>query len=261
MGFRPITSVKSLETGADFNSAVSSNFKSMYDGFVDKRLTEKHKHKPSKAFAPSQIRCNRLSFFRLRGVEPDEDQPINRSLEFQADLGTFCHQVIQKDLKDNIGDNFVDVEEYFNTHTIEFEYELTRKDEFETFIKFINPPVKFAVDGIIKIGEEYYLLEIKTSEYQSFKKLSGPKESHIDQAKCYASLLGLKHILFVYQDRLYGDIKCFEVTLQEYERTEIIENMKSVMHDAEVGVAPSKLPSGDYWCTYCKYKKRCKEWG
>lgn len=261
MGFRPITSVKSSECGADFNSAVSSNFKALYDSFVEKRIAEKHEHKPSKSFAPSQIRCDRLSFFRLRGVDPDENLPLNRSLEFQADLGTFCHQTIQRDLKNNLGPNWVSVKDYLDNIQLPFEYKLTVKDEFETYVKFIEPPVKFAVDGIIKIGDEYYLLEIKTSEYQSFKKLSAPKSQHIDQAKCYASLLKLQKVIFLYMDRLYGDVKCYTLEVPKYEQADILDHMQSVMHDAKVGVAPSRLPSGDYFCTYCKYKKRCKEWG
>lgn len=262
MGF---TSITSSEFGLNFNSSISSNFKDMYDNIVYQKYKESEERKPSRTFAPSSFRCDRLSFFRLRGVDPDPAVEINTSLEFSAMLGTACHEEIQKNLKNAIGDQWVDVPTFLTSaHKLSrdpYDYVIRKYGELETQIEFFNPPVKFSCDGIIKIGGEFYLLEIKTSEYQSFKALKEPKPQHIDQIKCYCSLLELHKALVLYQDRLYGDTKCYEITVQDYEMHEIYDRMNKILDYVDKNIAPPRLPSGDYWCTYCKYKKRCSQWG
>ena len=254
-------SIAATEIGLNFNSSVSSNFKDLYDHIVYQKYKKAEERKPSQTFAPSSFRCDRLSFFRLRGVDPDPVLDINTGLEFSAILGTACHEEIQSNLKNSIGDQWVDVTEYLKTHELSHEYQINKHGELETQIEFFDPPVKFSCDGIIKIGEDFYLLEIKTSEYQSFKSLKEPKPQHIDQVKCYCSLLEISKALVLYQDRLYGDTKCYEVIVQDYEMREIFDRMSKVLSYVEMNIAPPRLPNGDYWCNYCKYKQRCKQWG
>lgn len=257
MAFRKLTE----DIKPSFNSAVSCNFKSLYDSIVHRNNESKANHKPSKTFAPSSIRCNRLSFFRLRGIDPDVNQVVDDKLEFQAMLGTACHESVQRNLKDGLGDDWVDVKDYLKSHPIQFEYEISNRSEFESFLKFENPPVRFACDGILKVGDEFYLLEIKTSEYQAFKNLETIKEQHLAQVQCYCSLLNLKKALVLYIDRMYGETKCFELEFTQSQLDEVLDNMQYVMQCREDNIAPASLPKGDFWCTYCKYKKRCADWG
>ena len=135
------------------------------------------------------------------------------------------------------------------------------KQRLKRIFEFYDPPIRFACDGIVKIGDEYYLLEIKTSEYSSFKSLDAPKEQHIDQVKCYCSLLGLRKALVFYIERSTGETKCFEVVLSDEDVAKTFEKIRRVLQSVEDNVAPPRLPSGDYWCTYCKYKIRCSQWG
>ncbi len=258
MGFK---SIKSLQQGKDFNSALSCNFKNMYDKIVLDKYTLQEKHKPSQTFAPSAFRCDRMSFFRLRGVEPDEDVNINPSLSFSAMLGTACHLEFQSNLKSSMSEYWVDVCEYLEEYDLDHEFVVSAKSEFETQLEFLSPPVKFSCDGILKFGDTYYLLEIKTSEYQSFKTLDKPKSQHIDQITCYCALLELEHALVVYQDRLYGDIKCYELNISLQDRYDVFKRMERVIDNVRSNIAPPKLAENDYWCTYCKYKKRCDQWG
>ena len=233
----------------------------MYDKIVYEKYKAMEESKPSQNFAPSSFRCDRLSFFRLRGVDPDEVVDVNVGLDFAAMLGTACHLEIQSNLKNSIGDQWVDVEEYLKVKNISHPYEIVRKTEFETNIQFLNPPVKFSCDGIIKLNEKYYLLEIKTSEHQSFKTLREPKSQHIDQIKCYCSLLELNDAIVLYQDRLYGETKCYELHVADYEMRDIFARMENVMEYVKKNIAPPRLDNTDYWCVYCKYTKRCKQWG
>ena len=253
--------ISDIDSGLNFNSAISSNFKDLYDKIVYDKYEASEKRKPSQSFAPSSFRCDRLSFFRLRGVDPDPVQVINTELSFSAMLGTACHEEIQANLKSVIGDQWVDVSDYLDAHTLSHDYKIMKHGELETRIEFLNPPVRFSCDGLLKFGDEYYLLEIKTSEYQAFKSLKAPKEQHIDQIKCYCSLLEIHKALVLYQDRLYGTTKCYEVKVTDYEMGEIFNRMNRVLEYVDKNIAPPKLPSGDYWCSYCKYKQRCKQWG
>ena len=56
---------------AKFNSAASSDFIDLYESIVDRRITARNAEPKHKTFAPSSFRCPRVSWFRLRGVQPD----------------------------------------------------------------------------------------------------------------------------------------------------------------------------------------------
>ena len=258
MGFKPITEVRGL--GTNYNSKVSENFKLLYDKLRYEEYKAKEEQASSKTIAPSSFRCDRISYFRLRGVDPDPVLDVDIALNFKAMLGTACHEDIQRLLSTSIGDQWIDVEDYLNWVKPPYKYEVV-KDGYESKITFQNPPIRFACDGIVKIGQEYYLLEIKTSEYSSFKELNKPKDQHIDQVICYCSLLGLKKALVLYIERSTGETKCFEVNVSNEQVQETFDRIHRVMQSVEDNVAPPRLPNGDYWCTFCKYKKRCKQWG
>lgn len=258
MPFKPVSSINS---GVSFNSAVSGNFKALYDKILHDKYLKQESRKGSRTFAPSSFRCDRASFFRLRGADPDPVLSVNMQLEYSAVLGTASHKEIQENLKNSLGDQWVDAVDYLNSKQLSHTYKINHHGELETLIEFTCPPVKFSCDGILKIGQKYYLLEIKTSEHQSFSKLSEPKPQHVDQVQCYCALMEFDNALVFYQDRLYGDTKCFEVSVPDYVKSSIFERMEKVQEYAKNNIAPPRLPRGDAWCTYCKYKKRCDTWG
>ena len=258
MGFRPITEVQKI--GTNYNSKTSQNFKLLYDNLRFEKYKANEERMSSKTIAPSSFRCDRISYFRLRGVEADPVKDVDIALNFKAMLGTACHEDMQKLLCESIGDQWVDVADYLASSGVPYDYTVTHEG-YECKIEFYDPPIRFACDGIVKIGDEYYLLEIKTSEYSSFKSLDAPKEQHIDQVKCYCSLLGLRKALVFYIERSTGETKCFEVVLSDEDVAKTFEKIRRVLQSVEDNVAPPRLPSGDYWCTYCKYKIRCSQWG
>ena len=124
-------------------------------------------------------------------------------------------------------------------------------------------PVRFACDGIVKFHGKVYLLEIKSAEFSSLNDLVEPKAKHIDQVKAYSMLLHIPDILFLYIDRQYGELKCFEVNVPDYEQEWVKEKMQNVLDLVEANIAPEGLPVGDPDCTQnmCPYWKKCKEWG
>lgn len=245
---------------ARFNSELSSDFLNFYESALDESILEGETRIPSRTFAPSQIRCKRVSWFRLRGVLPEQEESANRSLDFTAKIGTACHQNIQQILIKQLGKDWIDVEEYMKSANLPYKYTCT-KCEFETKVEIEDPPIKFAPDGIIFYKGKYRLLEIKTSEYSSFDKLIDAKPQHIDQVVCYGTLLNLPDVLFLYQDRMYGNLKCFEHHITDGEMIIMRTMIKEVQHCVEKNIAPPK-PEDTKYCSpsYCRYYNKCREW-
>lgn len=250
-----------------FNSAVSCDFLDAYNAIVDKEIIEKNEGPKQRTFAPSQMRCDRVSWFRLRGVDPDKISQPDRGLTFTADVGTACHENIQNRLIRDLGEDWITVQQWVDANPDFFnDYDMTLDTSRgnETLIELRKPfPVRFACDGIIKFQNKVRLLEIKTSEYNSWNDLTEPKPKHLDQIKCYATLLHIPDVLFLYQERNYGECKCFEVTVSESEQAALKERMTHIMELVDANIAPDGLPIGDDWCSpsMCPYHAKCKEWG
>lgn len=248
---------------AKFNSATSSNFIDFYENIVDNKIAAQNAEPKHKTFAPSSFRCPRINWFRLRGVQPDEITSPDRTLDFSANIGTACHEIIQKNLSEALGEDWIDVGEYLKSLNLDWDYSVT-KSGYETLIEIHSPiPIRFACDGIIRFNGKLYLLEIKTSEYASFDELTNPKEQHEDQIKCYSTLLQLEDVLVLYQDRLYGGLKCYEVKVTSADNRAVWDRFKYVQDMVDANIAPDRLPKGDGWCTaaHCPYYKKCLQWG
>lgn len=260
MAFRRVSEDSPLKN-VEANSVVAEKFLESYKQNMYKKLLEDNNYMPSKSFAPSSIRCKRAQWFRLRGTTPDIREP-DVTLKFIADIGTHCHENIQRNLIEFLGDSWIDVESYLEENKPPYEYVLN-KTQFETRVKVSNPPVSFSCDGLVKFQNKVYLLEIKTSEANSMRKLVAPKPEHLDQIKCYCTLMGVDDALVLYQDRQYGSFKCFTYHLSEMDKQEIVSTFKDVQQYVERNMVPPALPKSDKWCnsSYCKYYSTCGKWG
>jgi hypothetical protein len=179
-------------------------------------------------------------------------------------MGEACHRLIQSVLSRSLGERWISVEQHLKENPPDFTYTLESSDNgFETFVDILDPPVRFACDGILEINGIRYLLEIKSSEYSSFADLVAPKPQHVDQIKCYASLLNISHVLVVYIDRQYGSLKCFELTIPLSDMQSVRDTMREVQEAVERNIAPEGLATDDPACrsNMCPYYRVCKEWG
>ena len=260
MAFKKAVDVAAAQNTVS-NSSEASRFLAMYKTNVRDGLLS-DMHMPSKTFAPSSLRCKRQQWFRLRGTKPDVFNEPDVTLDFIADLGTHCHENIQSNLEKFLGDGWLDVESYLKDHNPGYSY-TCEKSGYETRIKVDNPAIKFACDGLIRFEGEIYLLEIKTSERKSMEKLVMPKSEHLDQIKCYCTLLNVENAMVVYQDRQYGSLKCFTYHVSDDDRKYILDIFEDVYIHVKRNIVPSALPVGDKWCnsSYCRYFKTCRKWG
>lgn len=257
MAFKPINALALSK----FNSARSMNLLTAIEESIDKSIIEKNIEAANRTFAPSSFRCARLNWFRIRGIEKDKIATADRVLEFSSVIGTACHEMIQGYLCTT--DYWVEVEDYLKQnplHNLEYTCE---HNGYETFFTVTHPyPVRFACDGVLSIDGEFCLLEIKSCTSDSFRDLTDPKSKHMDQVKCYCTLLELSRVIFIYIDRTYGDMKCYDVRITQIDKNEVTDKFNHVMWCVEYDIAPEPLPSGDSWCTsnMCPYYKKCKSW-
>lgn len=257
MGFQPVESTPQVRC----NTVTSGEFLSLYERALDENILAGELRLPSRTFAPSQIRCKRVSWFRLRGVTPEPETEVDRVLNFTTQVGTACHQTIQGILSNKLGNNWIDPETYLKQTDLPYQYICT-KNGFETLIEISKPvPIKFAPDGIFFWQDKYWLLEIKTSEHSSFEKLTAVKSQHLDQIKCYATLLNIHNVLVIYQDRAFGGLKCFEVIITDADMKQIWNMFREVQDCVAKNIAPNK-PEDTRYCnpSYCRYYNKCKEW-
>ena len=245
-----------------FNSSKSMDLLYGITSAIGDKIKKKNDHPSRRTLAPSAFRCKRKNFFRLMGVEKDEISSPDTELSFFTHVGTACHEFIQSALL--LTHYWVDVNDYLKNNPLpdNFVYTIESK-AYETQIMMTSPwPISFACDGILDVEGEHYLLEVKSCTSESFRNLTDPKDEHIDQVKCYCTLLGLSKVMFVYVDRTYGDIKCYEFSVSFDDKETVKSTFDDVVKSAKYSVAPEPLPKGDTWCTsnMCPYYKRCKSW-
>lgn len=257
MAFRPANiSAHTMK----FNTATSGDFIYAYEKIIDDEIAASAARPKHQSFAPSQMRCDRISWFRLRGVQPDKIKAPDRTLDFSAKVGTACHEIIQNRLAHCSDVEWLSPNQFLSDQSYDFSYD---KNGYEYQIEIRHPfPIRFACDGIIRFQGKIYLLEIKTSEFSSFQDLIEPKPKHMDQIKCYATLLDVSNVLVLYVDRQYGGLKCFEIVITQAEKDAMIAKMQHVMDCVESFIAPEGLPKGDPDCNpnMCPYYAKCKEW-
>lgn len=247
---------------ARFNSSTSSDFLEDYEDAWKARIRKEQEEQSRPTIAPSSFRCARKTWFRLRETKPDSVPNPDMTLDFTAQIGTACHRVLQNQIKDMLGDGWISISDYFESIHFPYTYELTpSEDSLETKVFIPNLKLAFSVDGVVKYKDKLYLIEIKTSDYNSFKNLREPKAEHISQVICYATVLGIENVLFIYQDRMYGELKVYERTVSKYEMESTWSKIFYLLNNYEKNLPPEKLPVGDKWCNSCPYSVKCKQWG
>lgn len=213
----------------------------------------------SRTFAPSAMRCLRKQWFRLRGAEPDFIEDPDIGLNFRAEVGTARHIAIQTRLQKALGKDWISVRDYLTESGIDIDCEIS-ENGMESLVEVKYPPIKFAVDGIVRIDGRVFLLEIKTTDYSAFEQMTQQKKVHEDQVILYSSILGIRDVLFLYEDRQNGGIKSFQYRVSENDVAIAKAKMQSVMEMSERNIAPERLPKSDYMCSNCEYARKCQEW-
>ena len=246
----------------NFNSAISCEFLSICQSSIKDSIRHKNTEAKQQSFAPSSMRCKRISWFRLNGYATDDSEDsVNMTLSFSSMLGIAIHEYLQNSLCrcDSETFHWINVDHWIRNHCdYECECEVSG---LESKVKIINPPITFACDGIIQIKNRYFILEIKSISSKEFVSLDTPRYYHEDQVKVYSTFLNIPNILFLYVDRTFGEMKCFEYEVSKQDMQDVRQNVDEVLEYFRLGLAPDKLPKGDRNCTpsMCLYYHLCKK--
>lgn len=242
---------------SSFNSANSCAFLQLFNSALEESVIQDYSKPHAQAFAPSSFYCDRKLWFRLRGVNPDTPTSTDTYGEFIKTIGTACHTWVQSLLKNKLGEDWIDVEDYLKSISVPYEY-LCTKDGYETHVEVKDPPFRYSVDGLLRFKDTIYLLEIKSLEHSVFETIFEPRDKDVAQTDAYQSLTYVEDVLYVYIDRLTGTLKCFEYH-NDVSYDKLVEKCREIMQLADCRIAPPRIEDKNL-CSMCEYNKKCKEW-
>lgn len=227
---------------------------------------------PYRTFAPSSMRCARYQWFRLRGTVPDVSYRGDVVYDFFSKVGDMSHELVQKRLYNSCGKfgnyygnvEFLDVEDYvIDKLNPDWKYTCSKSENgYETRFELKEPyPIRFSCDGICRIDGEDYLIEIKSLDYRQWCDAFEIMSRHRVQAYTYCAFLKLSKIIFIYVDRTYGNIKCFESEVSDEVVLNVYKYMDDILECTKTNIAPDGLSKGDGMCRTCMYHKTCMGYG
>lgn len=211
---------------------------------------------PTKAYKPSGIAgCKRSLYFQMIGAQPDE-QSNGVNLIGICESGTDRHEVIQdyiQQMAKHTGQcKWINVADYLHSQGVTDPQVVSQVgNETKLFSKKYN--MRFMCDGLVNYKGEYYIIEIKTESTHKYNSHDQPHPDHKLQACCYAMCIGVKKVIFIYENRDNCSKKgyLYEVPQQT------IDNIESIIQYVDDCVRLNVLPPKEPKCTYCKYKTIC----
>ncbi len=115
-------------------------------------------------------------------------------------------------------------------------------------------------DAILCIGNENYVLDIKSMNSMIFRNLGAPKEENVFQIQLYMHYFNIKKGILLYIDKDRQEMKEFFVDYDEALCTGLLDKFSALKDQVEKDILPSRL--ADYprnWqCNYCAFKDICK---
>jgi CRISPR/Cas system-associated exonuclease Cas4 (RecB family) len=115
-------------------------------------------------------------------------------------------------------------------------------------------------DAILCVGNENYVLDIKSINSMIFRKMTEPKEDNVYQVQLYMHFFNIKKGILLYVDKDQQELKEFFLDYDENLCKGLLEKFQNLKGQIEQGIVPARL--ADYprnWqCNYCQYKDVCK---
>lgn len=115
-------------------------------------------------------------------------------------------------------------------------------------------------DAILCIGNENYVLDIKSINSMIFKKMQEPKEENVLQIQLYLHYFNIKKGILLYIDKDQQELREFFVDYNEALCKSLLDKFQALKVQVEQGIVPARL--ADYprnWqCNYCQFKDVCK---
>lgn len=218
---------------------------------------------PSKTYKPSSMGgCSRSIYYELTGA-PTDGVPEDYSFTGICESGTARHETLQNyvmQMKDaGFEWEWVDPAEYVAEKKIPHMQVVERSGNE---VKFYNDlyNMRFLCDGIVKLGDKYFILEFKTESCYKFDKHDDAWKAHKMQATCYSLCFDIDDVIFIYENRDVCTKKAFLVTVTDEMKDEVEEKIAEIDMAIDEGYVPDKEDSASE-CQYCDYKRQCRQDG
>ena len=115
-------------------------------------------------------------------------------------------------------------------------------------------------DAILCIGNENYVLDIKSMNSMIFRKLLAPKEENIYQIQLYMHFFNIKKSILLYIDKDQQEMKEFFVDYDEALCKDLLDKFYALKEKVEANIVPERLEGypKNWQCNYCAFKSTCK---
>ena len=244
----------------DFIKILEDQLKFRADKFNKKR-------KRDPALSPSSIGhpCYRKIYYDYWKFE--QDTPFDPKSEIILSMGSKLHEMVQ----DWFRDSSVYIPHKNTKYKYDVEFPVTAPD---LLIR------KGKLDGILKIDNKLWVLEVKTIHDIGFDFLTEPKEDHKMQGMLYVylfernlaegkyehcdeamkaedgSYLPVAGIIYLYLNKNSAKLKAYPLRKDEGIFTEVLKKIDYLEHHVRDKILPSKRPIK--LCRWCQYRNACK---
>ncbi len=115
-------------------------------------------------------------------------------------------------------------------------------------------------DAILCVGNENYVLDIKSMNSMIFRNLTAPKEENVYQIQLYLHFFNIKKGILLYIDKDRQEMKEFFVDYDEAMCKDLLDKFYALKGQVESDSLPAKLEDfpRNWQCSYCPYKATCK---
>jgi len=115
-------------------------------------------------------------------------------------------------------------------------------------------------DAILCIGNENYVLDIKSINSMVFRKMTEPKEDNVYQIQLYLHFFNIKKGILLYIDKDMQEMKEFFVDYDEALCKDLLDKFNVLKDQVDGDILPARLKDypKNWQCTYCAYKDVCK---
>lgn len=241
------------------NVSFEDKFLKEYQEAVKRQEERERQPIPTEYFRPSSMYgCDRMLFL-MRVIGDPAEGEIDTNLAEICNSGTDRHLRIQKLVEDMEGVTCLDIEEVVkeaNQKGIHTEFLGWNSDHTEARCKNEEMSIYFQPDGVLNFMGKDVILEIKTESTYQHSNRYEPKLDHKYQATCYGMGLGIDYVFFFYEDRNFCGKKPYLWKITEEMKTEVLSKIARVNKAISTMIPPEKSEDK---CTYCKYKKECKQ--
>ena len=115
-------------------------------------------------------------------------------------------------------------------------------------------------DAILCIGNQNYVLDIKSINSMLFRKLVEPNEENVFQVQLYMHFFNITKAILLYIDKDQQEMKEFFVNYDEVLCKGLLDKFYALKDQVEKNILPARIEDypRNWQCNYCQFKDVCK---